>query len=216
MRIDAIDLSHWNEVESFEAVHAAGVIGIIHKVTEGHSFVDKMYESRHGNALAAGLKWSAYHFLKHGKAAAQMKHFLKYAALPAGSRAVIDYEDPYCTLTDLHEAVAALAAADNSLEITIYAGALLKEQLGSKHDRQLARCSLWLAQYNSNRENISWPSGTWPVWSLWQFTDGDVGGEPRSVPGIKEPMDCNEFNGSRLSCAKWFGPVSPDLVAKND
>jgi lysozyme len=211
MRIDALDLSHWNEVDSFDAVYEAEVIGVIHKATEGTTYVDKTYESRQKNALAAGLRWGAYHFLKHGKAAAQMKHFLKYANLPPGARAAIDYEDPACTLTDLHEAVAALAAADDSLQIAIYSGHLIKEQLGDKHDRQLARCSLWLAQYTAGEP--SWPKGTWPTWSLWQYTDGDVGGEPRSVPGVKPPMDCNSFNGSRSACDKWFGPLTPDLAA---
>ena len=212
MRIDALDLSHWNEVTSWDEVEDAGVIGIIHKATEGHSYVDKTYAGRMQGATQAGLKWGAYHFLKHGKAAAQMTHFLKYAALPPGSRVAIDYEDPACTLTDLHEAVAALAAADSTMQICIYAGALLKEQLGDKHDRQLARCSLWLAQYTSGTP--TWPKGTWPALSLWQYTDGDVGGEPRAVPGVVPPMDCNQFNGSRSACARWFGPVSEnDLVA---
>jgi lysozyme len=210
MRIDALDLSHWNEVDSFAEVADAGVVGVLHKATEGHTYTDKTYADRMRNALDAGLKWGAYHFLKHGKAAEQMKHFLKYAELPPGSRVAIDYEDPLCTLTDLHEAVAAIAGLDSSMQICIYAGSLLKEQLGDKHDRQLARTSLWLAQYNANPAKISWPKGTWKHWSLWQYTDGSVGGEPRAVPGVEAPMDCNQFNGEPEHCVQWFGPVEED------
>jgi len=210
--LHAIDLSHWNTVESWNAVRDAGVVGVIHKSTEGHSYVDKTYAGRRKGALDAGLRWGAYHFLKHGKAVAQMKHFLKHAELPPRSRLVIDYEDPYCTLTDLHEAVAALAAAEGEYEIAIYAGHHLKEQLGSRHDRQLARCSLWLAQYTSGTP--SWPTGTWPVWSLWQYTDGQSGGAPKECPGVVPPTDCNTFNGDAEQCAKWFGPApSLDDVA---
>jgi GH25 family lysozyme M1 (1,4-beta-N-acetylmuramidase) len=213
MRIDALDLSHWNEVTNFTEVADAGVVGVIHKATEGHTYVDKTYAPRMRQALDAGLKWGSYHFLKHGNVAAQMKHYLKYAKAEPGARVCIDYEDPACTLSDLHEAVAAIAGIDDSLQIAIYTGHLLKEQLGDKHDRQLSRCSLWLAQYTAGEP--SWPKGTWEHWSLWQFTDGDVGGSPREVPGVSSPMDCNEFNGNKQACAQWFGPVAADsdLVA---
>lgn len=202
--IHAVDLSHWNTVTSFLKVREAGVVGVVHKATEGKSYVDKTYATRRPEAAAAGLSWGAYHFLKHGAATAQMQHFVKYAKLPPGSRGVIDYEDQACTLDDLREAVRALQATDSTMQICIYAGGLLKGQLGSQHDPLLAQCSLWLAHYTSGAP--TWPTGTWKTWSLWQYTDGEQGGQPREVPGTKAPIDCNTFNGSAEQCAKWFGP----------
>jgi lysozyme len=203
--LHAIDLSHYNTVTSFADVKAAGVVGVIHKATEGKTYTDPTYAGRMSAALEAGLCWGAYHFLKHGSVATQIAHFLAVAALPEGSRVVIDYEDSACTLDDLHQAVQAIAQADPTAQIAIYSGSLLKEQLGSKNDPILAPCALWLAQYTTGTP--SWPAGTWQHWSLWQYTDGASGGSPKSVNGVAGAVDCNTFNGSADACAKWFGPA---------
>ena len=60
-----IDLSHFNNVTDFNAVKADGIVGVIHKATEGHGYTDPTYLSRRSQALAAGLWWGAYHFA-HG------------------------------------------------------------------------------------------------------------------------------------------------------
>jgi lysozyme len=57
-----IDLSHYNTVTSFQQVGMAGIIGIIHKATEGMNFVDAKYDEHRAAALSAGLLWGAYHF----------------------------------------------------------------------------------------------------------------------------------------------------------
>ena len=41
-----IDLSHHNEKVDFKKVAADGVVGIIHKATQGFGFVDKKYAAR--------------------------------------------------------------------------------------------------------------------------------------------------------------------------
>lgn len=202
-----IDLSHHNTVTDFAAVKRAGVIGIIHKATEGTSFVDKTFATRRTQANAAGLKWASYHFLKHGNVDAQMTHYLGTAAPVRGERVVIDYEDEACTLDDLRAAVKRIRTLRPDVQIAIYAGHLIKQQLGNKRDELLATCSLWIAHYTS-ASSPSWPTATWPVWSLWQYSDGQAGGSPKDVPGINAPHDCNAFNGSRTNCEKWMGPVS--------
>jgi len=66
---------------------------------------------------------------------------------------------------------------------------LIKTQLGTTRNGWLAaNTSLWLAQYTTGLP--SWPTGTWPNWSLWQYTDGGT------VPGFSRPLDCDRFNGS--------------------
>lgn len=203
-----VDLSHHNTVTDFGAAEAAGVVGIIHKATEGTSFIDSDYHQREFDADEAGLAWASYHFLKHGRVVEQISHYLSFADPVPGARVCIDYEDEACTLDDLHQAIDAIQDIDPSLQICIYGGHLLKQHLGSFHDPALAPHALWIAQYNSS--GPEWPRGTWPVWTLWQFSDGDQGGSPRDVPGISAPHDCNAFNGSRENCRKWFGP--PDIV----
>lgn len=195
-----VDLSHWNTVTDLHAAAASGIVGIIHKCTEGTGFLDKTYHTRRQMADEAGLAFAAYHFLKHGNVAAQIGWFLDNCKLPTGGRACIDYEDAACTLDDLHQAVEALRVEAPDLEITIYSGHLIKEQLGSSSDEVLDDTSLWIAQYTSAAAP-SWPKGTWSTWSLWQYTD------KASVPGIKGGCDGNRFNGTAEQCRKWFGPV---------
>jgi lysozyme len=197
--IHALDISHYQSVSSFTDIAIAGIVGIIHKATEGTSFVDKNYVGRRDPALAAGLKWSAYHFLKHGNIAAQMEHFVETADLAPGSRGAIDYEDAACTLDDLAEALETLEGLDPTMQICIYAGSLLKEQVGKAIYDWLMPYPLWLAQYTSGTP--SWPKQIWPQWALWQFSDKG------SVKGVSAPVDVNTFNGSAENCAKWFGPV---------
>lgn len=202
-----VDLSHHNTVTSFAEVKAAGIIGVIHKATEGTSFRDKTYAAREKAARAVGLEWGCYHFLKHGQAAKQMDWFLGIALPAAGSRVAIDFEDELSDLDDLHEAIRRIQTVDRSLQIAIYGGSMLKSLLGNSVDPILAPHALWLAQYTAKQP--SWPDETWPAWTLWQYTDGAVGGTPRVVPGIG-PCDCNTFNGSRANCKKWFNSASSE------
>ena len=48
-----IDLSHFNEVSDFNLVKADGIVGVIHKATEGIDYIDPRYFTRRRDALAA-------------------------------------------------------------------------------------------------------------------------------------------------------------------
>lgn len=207
MTVDAIDISHWQPAVDFAAVARAGVVGVIHKVSEGSSYTDPTYAGRKQQALDAGLRWGGYHFLKHGSVAKQMAYFLDRAILPSGSRLVIDYEDTACTLDDLQQAIEELARLDPTAEIATYCGGLLKGQVTpSKAYPWLSATSLWLAHYTTG--DPSWPEWIWPYWSLWQYSDKG------SVPGVEGECDVNEFNGGREQCAAWFGPASAEPLPK--
>ena len=113
------------------------------------------------------------------------------------SRMALDHEDPLVSLDDLCVAVNELNALMDC-EIAIYSGHVIKDQLGDRYSATLAACSLWLAQYGNTP---SWPSTTWPTYSLWQFTDTG------QCPGISGNCDLNTFNGSAEACARWIGPA---------
>jgi len=105
---------------------------------------------------------------------------------------VIDYEEDGCSLTTLKDAVQALLDYGHDLQITVYSGHLLKEKLGDSHDQFLAEhTDLWLAQYTSDESRISWPEGTYPIWSLWQYSE--TGTIPASDDGY---VDLDKFNGN--------------------
>lgn len=207
--LSVIDLSHHNPTPNWQAAADGGLVGILHKSSEGLSYVDDQYWRRRRPAEDAGLLWGAYHFLKPGRAADQMQFFMNQTMLAKGSRVVIDYEDESCTLADLREAVATLQQIAPSLQIAVYSGHLIKDQLGDDYDALLASTSLWIAQYTAD-STPAWPSKTWPVWSLWQYSDGSSGGQPRTFPGFQPPFDCNVFNGSKTACAKWMGPAGEE------
>jgi len=198
----AIDISHWQpDPVDFAKVKAAGIIGVIHKATEGTGTVDDKLFSRANKAMQAGLKWSTYHFLRPGSLPQQMDFYLNTIDPVEGERVCLDYEDQGVHIGDLEYCVNYLLSKRPDLQITIYSGHVLKEQLGSHDSPVLAKTSLWLAQYSSTP---SWPTQVWPQWTLWQYTD------KASVPGITGAVDGDRFNGSRENCAAWFGPASEE------
>lgn len=75
-----IDLSHNNAkfttLAEFEALKTAGITDVIHKATQGVSFVDPSYQSRMQFTLQAGLRWSAYHFCTNDPIEKQQEFFI--------------------------------------------------------------------------------------------------------------------------------------------
>jgi GH25 family lysozyme M1 (1,4-beta-N-acetylmuramidase) len=193
-----VDLSHWNPTPDWAALKAGGTVGVIHKATEGTGNVDGTLFDRAKAAMAVGLKWSTYHFLRPGSLPQQMDHYLKTINPVQGERVCLDYEDTGVHIGDLEYCVNYIRGKRPDLQITIYSGHVIKEQLGSKTSQVLATTSLWLAQYSTTP---SWPTQVWPTWSLWQYTD------KATVQGINAPVDGDKFNGSSEQCLAWFGPA---------
>ena len=196
-----IDISHYQGYPDFDEVKAAGVLGVIHKATEGTSYVDPNRATNCANAEQAGLAISTYFWIKPGDGRAQAEFYLRTIDPIPGERVVIDYEEDGCTLTTLRDAVQALLDYGRDLQITVYSGHLLKEQLNGTCDDFLAEnTDLWLAQYTSGTP--SWPEGTYPIWTLWQYS------ETGEIPGIDDDyVDLNKFNGSDENFLKWISPA---------
>jgi lysozyme len=196
-----IDISHWQGFPDFETVADQGVVACIMKATEGTGYIDPNRAINFINATAAGIACCTYHWIKPGNATAQMRFYLDTVDPVPGERMVIDYEEDGCTLDDLKEAVAVLIADPRDLQITVYSGHLLKEQLNGGHDAFLAEnTDLWLAQYTSG--NPSWSTGTYEHWTLWQYSESGV------VAGIEDTnVDLNRFDGSDAELVKWISPA---------
>lgn len=199
MTSPVIDLSHHNPLPDWAAIKAAGVLGVIHKATEGTGYADPDRKPRLAAAYRAGLLIATYHFMRPGAISAQMDFYLKTIDAAQGERIILDYEDAAIPVSDLRVAVQYLQHVRPDLQITIYSGNLIKEQLGNKRDEVLAATSLWIAQYNNT--GPSWPKATWPAWSLWQWTDGET------VPGIARPVDGNKWNGTDAALKRWLSPA---------
>ena len=66
-RVLLIDLSNNNpDPIDWHAVKAAGVYGVLHKVSEGTGFTDRYWPERARRARAAGLHVGGYHFARPG------------------------------------------------------------------------------------------------------------------------------------------------------
>lgn len=199
MKPTAIDLSHYQPHVDLLTARDNGILGVIHKATEGTGWSDGLYKARKTNAATFGLAFAPYHFLKPGNIPQQAANFLKFADPPKGGRVFIDYEAAGLKLDDLKAMIAAIELLDRSLQIGIYGGSLLKQHVGNSHDLALGKYPLWLAQYTTGTP--SWPNNTWPYWSLWQYTDA------AEVTGVGK-CDGNVFNGSNENLLKFLNPVA--------
>jgi lysozyme len=189
-----VDLSHHNGDVDLELAKAAGIIGIIHKATQGLGFTDPLYAIDRAKAHAAGLMWGAYHFGTGGDGVAQAEHFLEIGQLGAQELLVLDFEHnldgPSMALEEARAFVIHVHQHTGRWP-GLYAGHYLKELIGVAPDPILGQCWLWLAQYGPTA--VVPPA--WRTWTLWQYTDGALGPGPHQVDGIGR---CNrdQFNGS--------------------
>lgn len=197
-----IDLSHHNASVDFGKLAAAGIVGVLHKATQGASYVDPMYAARRSQARQAGLLWGAYHFGDGSDAATQAAHFLSTAAPDAGDLLALDVEQ------DTSGSSMTLAQAETFVQILsqqtprwpgVYGGSYLKQLLGTSTGSPLGKCWLWISQY-ANQPSIA---PLWPQWTLWQYTDGSVGPGPHSVDGVGN-CDRDQFNGDLAGLRRWW------------
>lgn len=197
-----LDLSHHNADVDFKQIEKAGVLGIIHKCTEGETYRDNKYRERRAEAQAEGLMWGAYHFLRPGDMAEQAAWFVGNAGNVELLAA--DHEDPGVSLADLKVFLREVYAITGK-RCVIYSGHVIKEQVGTKADPELAQHRLWLAQYTNGEP--SWPKQIWPEWWLWQWT------EKGKCPGVDGYVDCDAYDGPTVVLYQEWGTAANTPVA---
>jgi lysozyme len=207
--LDAIiDLSHHNGEVDLVQAKQDGILGIIHKATQGITLVDPAYQTNREKATAAGLLWGAYHFAIPGAGTSQADHFLETVEPTPETLIALDLEATKKGLgMSLIEARAFVSRIFEKLGRWpgLYGGGYLKGLLRGSKDPVLGNCWLWLSQYG---EHPVIPS-TWPLWTLWQYTDGTSGPDPRQVKGIGV-CDRNQFNGDLSGLHRLWGVASAD------
>jgi lysozyme len=209
-----LDISHHNDVTSWDQVVGAGIVGIIHKATEGTSYKDPMYVRRGGPARRAGLLWGAYHFANGSNVEAQVYHFLSVVGVDEATLYALDWEDdPNGNTMTLEQAKLFLELIGREIgdhRCVVYSGNVAKEALGDLRDAYMGEHRLWLAQYGS-RPVVQ---RSWEKYWLWQYSDGNVGPQPHGCPGVTGEVDTNSWEGSDEALrAEWTGagpvPVRP-------
>lgn len=194
---NVIDISHHNTINSFSALKAAGILGVIHKCTQGTGYVDRMYAVRRKAATDAGLLWGAYTFNTGEAPELQVKNFLSHAEPDAHTLMALDFEDNPASEMSLPQARSfmQLAQAQLGRKPVIYSGNRVKDLMGAKVvDLYLGSCRLWLAQYGPKPiVQASWQK----PW-LWQFS------ERGKLSGTDGNLDLNFYGGTAESLAsEW-------------
>jgi lysozyme len=186
-----IDISHNNGTIDLSNAKGAGIVGIIHKATQGSSYTDPTYRSHLQQAQSLGLTWGAYHFGNGDDGISQADFFLNVVQPTGDTLLVLDFESNTAgstmSLQDAKDFVTHIQAA-TGIWPGLYGGSYLKERLGSQADPILQNCWLWLAQYGPT---AVLPPG-WANWTLWQYTDGHIITDPSPILGIG-PCDRDYF-----------------------
>ncbi|HEV7859167.1 MAG TPA: glycoside hydrolase family 25 protein [Pyrinomonadaceae bacterium] len=206
-----VDLSHHNASVDFKAAQANGIVGVIHKATEGVGYTDNMYAGRRSEALAAGLMWGAYHFGSADDGVAQAKYFLSVVNPGPNDLMVLDFEQNYNSKGQPTSSMTLQQAEDFLTYVQsqtgrwpgFYSGSYIKQLLGSNRNSTLVNCWFWLAQYGPTPQ----VPATWTTWTMWQYTDGTNGPQPHSVNGIGN-CDRDQFNGSLDGLRRLWGFTS--------
>ncbi len=196
-----IDLSHHHNIKA-QMAKDAGVIAIIHKATEGLTFHDKKYHAVKAEAKAIGLLWGSYHFSNNSSVSEQVKNYLSYAKPDDEEVICLDFEHNDGKEMSLKQAEEFVTLVKNELGRfpMLYGGAWMREQIGKNKNEILSNCPLWYRRYASTPKAL--PTQVWPTYTLWQYTDGKVGGSPISVNGVA--CDRNFFQGTEAELkAKW-------------
>lgn len=198
-----IDISVHNMVLNLDEAKRAGIVGVIHKATEGRTFEDRNYHKIRYLAEKAGLLWGAYHFANDGNVEQQVENFFRVAKPSDNTLMALDYEPNGNHTMSFGQALEFMKRAEIKLgrQLVIYSGSLLKEQLHGE-DHYWGSRRLWLAQYGARpKTQMSWTK----PW-LWQYSDGENGPQPHGVPGIGGAVDCNSYEGTPEQLAKeWPG-----------
>src|SRR5262245_19681427 len=88
-----VDLSHHNADPDFAVARDdGGIVGVIHKATQGLGYTDPTYVERAGAAAGEGLLWGAYHFGTGSDGVYQAEHFLDVVQPADDTLLVLDFE----------------------------------------------------------------------------------------------------------------------------
>ena len=188
MTPNVIDISHHNTIQDFAALKAAGILGVIHKCTQGANYADKMYDPRRKLATDAGLLWGAYSFNTGEMIKTQVDQFISHASPDANTLMCLDFEDNPHSQMNLSQARQFLQLGFDRLKrkLVLYSGNRVKDLLGGQIDNFFGQHRLWLAQYGPAAK----VQPSWKTQWLWQYS------ETGKLPGTDGQIDLNFYSGS--------------------
>lgn len=207
IKLMVADIYHGDAVSSFKLAKAAGLVGVIHKSSQGLAYRDPAYAQRRKLAADAGLLWGAYHFNTGESANREVETFWDAARPDEHTLMALDFEANKGHVLELDYAREFLTRLDERLgrKAVLYSGNAIKQRLGNARVPFFAEHRLWLCQYGP----VARVPPAWDAYWLWQYTDGTANRAlgPVSVPGIPGAggnLDCNHYAGTAEQLtAEW-------------
>jgi lysozyme len=184
-----IDIYHGDQVEDFQAVKDFGILGVIHKASQG-THADPLYDVRRKAFTDIGMKWGAYCFFEGTDPVTEADYFLSVAEPDADTLVALDWEN-FPNDSQAPSAPKARAFLERISErldrkALIYSGNVAKEQISGSDDF-FGGHRLWLCQYG-----LKWKvQKSWTTPWLWQNNGDTFGPGPHKIPGIKGNCDNN-------------------------
>ncbi|HEX7951165.1 MAG TPA: glycoside hydrolase family 25 protein [Candidatus Limnocylindrales bacterium] len=202
--LEGIDVSNWQGRIDFTKVKAAGKQFVFAKASEGTSWTDASYARNKASAIAAGLRFGAYHFARPGNAAGdgvrEADHFIAVMGLKRGMlRPVLDLEATGGL------GVVALQSWVRSFLGRIYSRLGVRAMIYTTASFWASYMGsttwfasngypvLFIAQWKVASPSL--PASRWAGhgWTFWQYSSCG------SVAGIRGCVDLDRFKGSDLS-----------------
>ena len=200
---EGVDVSSWQGGIDFTKVKASGRKFVIAKATEGNSWTDPRYASNKSQAMAAGLKFTGYHFARPGTnandAVSEANHFVSVLGLKRGMLVpALDLE------VSGGLSVSALQSWTRAWVSRVYALTGARPMIYTNPSFWSTNMgnSTWFA---ANGYRVLWiarwassptiPATNWAghSWTFWQYSDCG------RVSGISGCVDLDRFKGSDFS-----------------
>jgi GH25 family lysozyme M1 (1,4-beta-N-acetylmuramidase) len=205
--LPGVDVSHHNGAVDWAKVKAAGTKFVIHKVTQGTTFLDDHYADNRQQIEALGLAFGAYHFADPentiGDAVAQADWFVANAQL--NGRNIVPVLDLEVSnglsakkLKQWTKAWLSEVQAKLGVKALIYSTpAFWVEHMGNSRWFADNGYRLWIAHWTSAAQP-SVPASNWGGrgWTLWQYTNCGT------VSGFSDCVDQDRLNGTGLAGLK--------------
>lgn len=212
-KVDFIDVSHHNAqgglpFSFYQTIKAAGVNGVVVKVSDGTNYIDPAASVNVANAKAAGLAVSAYHFARFkstAEAKTEADWFNKQLQVVGFDKlrdgiVTVDVELPTASRSTLTAATNAFATEMHQLgypTIDLYSGSSFYSN--HLYPTNLSISKPWLARYNNGSTEPVWKNGR----GAWQWSSS------YNFKGISGRFDVSQdFAGKYAS-----GYVAPNATA---
>lgn len=186
MRVEGIDVSHWNGTIKWGKVYDAGYKFVFIKATQGTRFVDRMFWKNAKAAHDAGLLTIPYHFINHEPPDLQAAHFAETAKLRQGHSSMLDWERHDGRMPDIKiaQAMGEAIIHQTRRHPVMYHG------LYEVSNKTINSWPWFVPKWGPEPRNVKW--------LFWQDS------ATKQVPGINGDCDHDWFNGSEEELRDWY------------